>query len=98
MKTVVAVFHTPSTVSMKFCPSPVKVRVWLFGGGEPTYGDISRFSFHDPISGSTPCPNAGLATIKQAIASLLIMIFPFIVSRILKRNGMSDRLHRCLRQ
>jgi hypothetical protein len=31
-------------------------------------------SFHDPISGSTPCPNAGLTTIKAAIASLFIML------------------------
>src|SRR6266436_4725124 len=44
---------------MKFCPSPVQVVIRLFGGGVLMNVDFSTLSFHDPTSGSTPCPNAG---------------------------------------
>src|SRR5258708_327435 len=69
---------TASIVSIKFCPSPVQFSVSLLLSGGPTAVDFSRFIFHVPISGSTPCPNAG--SVKPAAITTprhtCFMVFP----------------------
>src|SRR4051812_9444861 len=52
MNTILVAWPCASMVSavfLKSCPTPSKLRVWLFGGGPGVNFDFSRLSFHGPI-------------------------------------------------
>src|SRR3954452_517436 len=53
MNTILVAWPCASTVSavfLKSCPTPSKLRVWLFGGGPGVNFDFSRLSFHLPTN------------------------------------------------
>src|SRR5882762_1120257 len=56
-----------SAVSFRSCPAPSKFRVWDFGGGPGLNFDLSRLSFHFPISGLVwASPTCGAAMLNKA--------------------------------
>src|SRR6267142_3921438 len=70
-----------SAVSFRSCPAPSKFRVWDFGGGPGLNFDLSRLSFHTPISGlvwANPTCRAAMAN-KAAEKPAISMVRRFLM-------------------